>query len=147
MTTPRPAHATLRIAVDLIIFTVRQGGLHVLLVERDNQPFRGQLALPGGFMRDGEGPTSATVRELREETDLDGSAFHLEQLEVFGAPSRDPRGRVVSIPYLANCAGSSVTKGRIGRQNCSLGAGQGCRSGRNPRPLNLLDPFWSQKGR
>jgi 8-oxo-dGTP diphosphatase len=101
MTTPRPAHATLRIAVDLIIFTVRQGGLHVLLVERDNQPFRGQLALPGGFMRDGEGPTSATVRELREETDLDGSAFHLEQLEVFGAPSRDPRGRVVSIPYLA----------------------------------------------
>jgi 8-oxo-dGTP diphosphatase len=97
----RPDHAVLRLAVDLIILTVRLGRLHVLLVERDNVPFRGQLALPGGFMRDGEDPIGAAIRELREETDLDGSALYLEQLEVFGAPLRDPRGRVLSVPYLA----------------------------------------------
>lgn len=94
-------HEFLRLAVDLCIFTIRQGRLEVLLVERGNAPYRGRLALPGGFLRGKEDPHTAAIRELSEETGLDGACLHLEQLPVFGAPDRDPRGRVVSVPYLA----------------------------------------------
>ncbi|GIF62965.1 NUDIX hydrolase [Asanoa ishikariensis] len=94
-------HAVLRLAVDLSILTVRDGRLHVLVVKRGNEPFVGHLALPGGFLRPDEEPLAAAVRELGEETSLDGLRLHLEQLPIFGAPDRDPRGRVVSVPYLA----------------------------------------------
>jgi 8-oxo-dGTP diphosphatase len=95
------AHVLLRLAVDLCIFTVREGRLQVLLVKRGQEPFKGELALPGGFLRGDEDPDAAALRELHEETSLDGSRLHLEQLPVFGSPRRDPRGRVVSVPYLA----------------------------------------------
>ncbi|MDG4826135.1 NUDIX domain-containing protein [Asanoa sp. WMMD1127] len=94
-------HAVLRLAVDLCILTVREGSLQVLVVERGNEPYRGRLALPGGFLRGDEEPSAAAIRELGEETGLDGTRLHLEQLPVFGAPDRDPSGRVVSVPYLA----------------------------------------------
>ncbi len=94
-------HAQLRLAVDLAILTVREDRLHVLVIERANEPFRGGLALPGGFLRPGEDLLHAAERELAEETALDGSALHLEQLATYGAPARDPRGRVVSVVYLA----------------------------------------------
>lgn len=94
-------HLRLRLAVDLVILTVRENALQILVIERGNQPFRGQLALPGGFLRAGEDLRDAAVRELNEETALDGAALHLEQLATYGAPDRDPRGRVVSVAYLA----------------------------------------------
>jgi 8-oxo-dGTP diphosphatase len=80
-------HLQLRLAVDLAILTVRDNLLHVLVIERGNEPFRGQAALPGGF--------------LRADEDLHEAALHLEQLAAYGAPDRDPRGRVVSVAYLA----------------------------------------------
>ena len=64
-------HAPVRLTVDLVILTVRDGVLQVLLVERGNEPFAGELALPGGFMREGEPLESAARRELAEETNLD----------------------------------------------------------------------------
>ena len=73
----------------------------MLVIERDNAPFRGQSALPGGFLRAGESLHGAAVRELAEETDLDGDSFHLDQLGAYGHPDRDPRGRVVTVAYLA----------------------------------------------
>lgn len=94
-------HALLRLAVDLIVLTVREGCLQVLLIERKNPPFQGQLALPGGFLRGQEEPRHAALRELVEETGLEGASLVLEQLSVRGAPDRDPRGRVVSVPYVA----------------------------------------------
>jgi 8-oxo-dGTP diphosphatase len=98
-----PARARLRLylAVDLAILTVRENQLHVLVVERANEPYQGCAALPGGFLRDGEDLRQAAERELAEETSLDGAALHLEQLATYGAPDRDPRGRVVSVAYLA----------------------------------------------
>lgn len=89
------------LAVDLAILTVRENKLHVLVVERGNDPFRGQEALPGGFLRAGEDLLAAAERELNEETGLDGDALHLEQLATYGDPQRDPRGRVVSVAYVA----------------------------------------------
>src|ERR1044071_6995759 len=94
-------HLLLYLAVDLAILTVRDGLLQALVIERAHGPYQGQLALPGGFLRDGEDLRQAAGRELAEETGLDGGAFHLEQLATYGAPGRDPRGRVVSLAWLA----------------------------------------------
>jgi 8-oxo-dGTP diphosphatase len=101
VTKRRSEHATVELAVDLAILTVRKGLLQVLLVERANEPYRGQPALPGGFLRDGESVEAAAERELFEETGLRAAPLHLEQLATYGAPDRDPRGRVVSVAYLA----------------------------------------------
>src|ERR1700733_9905090 len=95
------AHLLLNLAVDIAVLTVREDLLHVLVIERGNAPYRGQPALPGGFLRAGEDLREAAERELTEETGLDGAALHLEQLAAYGAPDRDPRGRVVSVAYLA----------------------------------------------
>ena len=94
-------HTYLRLAVDLAILTVREDALQVLVITRANDPFRGRPALPGGFLRENEDIPDAAVRELGEETGLDGTRLHLEQLKAYGAPERDPRGRVVSVAYLA----------------------------------------------
>src|SRR5580700_1383186 len=92
---------TLHLAVDLVILTVRENLLQVLLIERGNEPYRGQDALPGGFLRAGEDLREAAERELAEETSLASGHLHLEQLGAYGTPHRDPRGRVVSVAYLA----------------------------------------------
>lgn len=92
----------LLVAVDLVILTLRGSEFHVLLVERGIEPFKGHQALPGGFLNNaGEDLFDAALRELKEEANLDGSQFHLEQLGAYGAPGRDPRGRVLSVAYLA----------------------------------------------
>ncbi|MGY0234292.1 NUDIX hydrolase [Longispora urticae] len=91
--------AKIMVAVDLVILTVREGQFQVLLIERDNEPFRGMSALPGGFIRPGESPDVAAVRELEEEAGLSG--LHLEQLRAYGEPDRDPRGHILSVAYLA----------------------------------------------
>jgi len=88
--------------VDLVILTLRGSSLCVLLVERGVEPYRGAMALPGGFLYDQEEDLKAAAyRELAEEAGLDGEALHLEQLGVYGDPGRDPRGRVISVAYLA----------------------------------------------
>lgn len=89
------------VAVDLVIFTVRDDELRVLLIERGKEPFLGQPALPGGYVREGETLDEAARRELAEETGISGQHLHLEQLHTYGAPERDPRGRVISVAYLA----------------------------------------------
>lgn len=97
----RRAIADVRITVDLAILTVRDDRLQVLLIERGNEPYRGQPALPGGFLQQDEDIPDAARRELMEETAVDGAELHLEELGVFGAPGRDPRGRIVTVTYLA----------------------------------------------
>lgn len=94
------------VAVDLVILTLRAGELRVLLVERGIEPYQGDQALPGGFLNNaGEDVLSAAHRELREEANLGASRLHLEQLGAYGAPDRDPRGRVISVAYLAIAPG------------------------------------------
>lgn len=86
---------------DLVILTVRESQLKVLLVVRGTEPYKGQLALPGGFLRPNEDLEAAALRELLEETDLDGSKLPLQQLRTYSKLGRDPRGVVVSTAFVA----------------------------------------------
>lgn len=95
------AYPPFGVTVDLVVFTIGEGQLQVLLVERREKPFQGRLALPGGFVRIDEDLAEAAYRELVEQTGMDGQVGHLEQLRTFGTPERDPRMRTVSVAYLA----------------------------------------------
>ena len=92
-------HPVSYVAVDVAAFTIADDDLLVLVVERGVAPFRGALALPGGFVHPDEGLEDAARRELREETGVDEPV--LEQLRSYGAPARDPRARTVSVAHLA----------------------------------------------
>ncbi|MFI8168286.1 NUDIX hydrolase [Streptomyces sp. NPDC085931] len=96
------AHEPFAVTADLAVFTLRDGDLHVLLVERGQEPYAGQQALPGGFVRPDESAETAARRELAEETGLsDVSGLHLEQVRTYSEPGRDPRMRVVSVAFAA----------------------------------------------
>lgn len=93
---PRP-----NLTVDIVVFgfDAEDAELSVLLIERGLQPYQGQWALPGGFVRIDETLEEAAARELAEEADLKN--IFLEQLYTFGRVDRDPRERVVSVAYYA----------------------------------------------
>jgi 8-oxo-dGTP diphosphatase len=91
---PRPS-----VTVDIVLYAYLQNQLKVLLIQRGGEPFRGQWALPGGFVNMDESLDEAARRELQEETGADN--VYLEQLYTFGAPDRDPRGRVITVAYFA----------------------------------------------
>ncbi|MGM0649964.1 MAG: NUDIX domain-containing protein [Bacteroidota bacterium] len=90
---PRPM-----VTVDALVFTGNADDRHVLLIYRKNPPFKGYWALPGGFIEMDESLEHAVVRELKEETGLEIPGFR--QLQAFGKPNRDPRGRTISVVFI-----------------------------------------------
>jgi 8-oxo-dGTP diphosphatase len=89
-----------RVTVDTVAFSVQQGVLEVLIVKRKFDPFRSFWALPGGYLDDDDRTLDeAAARELEEETNV--RDVYLEQLYTFGNRGRDPRGRTVTVAYLA----------------------------------------------
>jgi len=87
------------LAVDAVILFA--GG--IVLIKRDNPPFAGSYALPGGFVEVGETVEAAAAREAREET---GLVIELQGLVgIYSNPVRDPRGHVVSAAFLAKGSG------------------------------------------
>ncbi|MDX1659581.1 MAG: NUDIX domain-containing protein [Nitriliruptorales bacterium] len=106
---PEPLH----VAVDVTVFSVVDDRLHVLLIRRPYEPFEGRWALPGTFSRPDETLEESPRRALRDKAGLEG--VYLEQLATYDqpphgeAPGRDPRGRVVSVAFLA-----LIGAGRVG---------------------------------
>ncbi len=91
---PRPA-----VTADCAVFGLDGERLHVLLIQRDVNPFRGSWALPGGFVQEDETCEEAARRELAEEAGLRG--VYLEQLYTFSDVDRDPRHRVITVAHVA----------------------------------------------
>ena len=90
---PRPM-----VTVDLIVVT-KEKKPRVLLIRRKHAPYAGQWAIPGGYVEMDEALEIAARRELLEEAGV--RVKEIEQLHAFGAPGRDPRGRTISVVYLA----------------------------------------------
>lgn len=91
---PHPA-----ITADAVVFGFDGRDLHILLVERGLEPYKGSWALPGGFMRIDETVEQCAARELREETGV--TDVYLEQFHTFSGVARDPRERVVTVAFFA----------------------------------------------
>lgn len=90
----------LLLASDVVVFAMWQGKLSVLLIKRKFEPGIGKWAIPGGFVREDESLEESALRELKEETGLSKDTY-IEQLYTFGEMDRDPRGRVISVAYIA----------------------------------------------
>ncbi|MBI3330461.1 MAG: NUDIX hydrolase [Nitrospinae bacterium] len=88
-----------RVAVDVIIFTVRDEALQALLVQLTTPPYAGMWAFPGGMVPGGESTEAAAVQDMLETTGA--KDVYLEQLYTFSNPNRDPHGHVVSVAYFA----------------------------------------------
>lgn len=101
---PHPAVAT-----DCVIFGFDGMSIKVLLIQRGIEPYKGQWALPGGFVGIDESAEECARRELQEETGLDGVS--VEQFHTFSDINRDPRERVISIAYYALVKLSEVRGG------------------------------------
>lgn len=87
--------------VDVVPITIHAGRLSVALVERTGDPYRGRLALPGGFIHVGEDTSAgaAARRILRDKASL--TQIYVEQLSTFSGPDRDPRGWSASTAYFS----------------------------------------------
>lgn len=111
------------VTIDVVLLTLAASGLQVALQRRGQAPFKGVLALPGGYVRaEVDANTAATAeRVLLEKTGL--ASAHLEQLVCVSSPQRDPRGWSLSVVYLALLPLSSVlTAGATVLELCSADA-------------------------
>jgi 8-oxo-dGTP diphosphatase len=79
--------------------TIIQRDSRILLVKRRNDPFKGYLVLPGGFVNEGERVEDAAKREVKEETSLNIEL--LDILGVYSDPTRDPRGHMMSTVFIS----------------------------------------------
>jgi 8-oxo-dGTP diphosphatase len=70
----------------------------ILLVRRKNDPFKGMLSIPGGFINEGETAEDAMIREAKEETSLVVEPIAI--LGVYSDPQRDPRMHTISVTFI-----------------------------------------------
>jgi len=86
-------------SVDCVIFGFEAGELKILLIERNEEPYKDWLALPGYFVEQDESIDDAAERILYELTGL--RDLHMEQFHTFGEVNRHPQGRVITVAYYA----------------------------------------------
>ena len=90
---PRPA-----VTADCVVIT-KEAGPKVLLIQRGADPYKGCWAFPGGFMNMDETTEQCAIRELEEETGL--KVTTIQQIGAYSKVNRDPRGRTITVAYLA----------------------------------------------
>ena len=83
---------------DCIVIT-KEADAKVLLIQRGDEPDKGCWAFPGGFMNMDETTEQCAIRELEEETGLKVKDVH--QIGAYSKVDRDPRGRTITVAYLA----------------------------------------------
>lgn len=88
------------LTVDTVVLDITNNNSKILLIKRKNEPYKDKWALPGGFLDDDELIAMGAKRELQEETGLQVDS--VRQIGVFDKVDRDPRGRTISIAFLAN---------------------------------------------
>ncbi|MCK4756907.1 MAG: NUDIX hydrolase [Thermoplasmata archaeon] len=81
----------------------------LVLIKRGKDPFKGQYALPGGFVEYGERVEEAVEREVKEETGLNAEVSDF--LGVYSAPDRDPRGHTISVVFYLEKIGGQLSAG------------------------------------
>lgn len=101
---PRPA-----VTADVAVITTEQEP-KVLLIQRGNEPYKGHWAFPGGFMDMDETTEQCAIRELEEETGLQVS--EVKQIGAYSRVDRDPRGRTITVAYLARIANAEEVNGQ-----------------------------------
>jgi 8-oxo-dGTP diphosphatase len=94
------------LTVDCVVFDPAD---RLLLIRRGHAPFKGRYALPGGFVDVGETVEAAALRELREETGIEGRVVRL--IGIYSDPKRDPRGHTVSAAFLVRPWSTKVQGG------------------------------------
>lgn len=104
---PRPM-----VTVDTVVFSEWKDGLHVLLIKRRNDPYKGHWVFPGGFLEMDEELADGAGRELREETGL--YPVTIEQFHTFGGVGRDPRGRVITVAFVGTVPPEQTSQVRAG---------------------------------
>ena len=102
--------------VDMAIFAVDAGELKVLLIKRDEHPFKGRWALPGGFCDLTHDSTIEITahRKLLEKTGI--KSPYLEQVESVGSATRDPRGWSITLLYFALIDFENLAAGSSGEE-------------------------------
>lgn len=86
-------------SIDCVIFGFEAGELKLLLIERNEDPYKDWLALPGSLVEQEESIDDAAERILYELTGL--RDLHMEQFHTFGEVNRHPRGRIITVAYYA----------------------------------------------
>lgn len=84
-------------------------GRRVVLIQRANEPFKGQWVFPGGFVEYNERVEDAAIREAKEETSLDVKLVDI--LGVYSDPHRDPRAHNISVVFVARWLEGEVMGG------------------------------------
>ena len=87
------------VTADAVLFAEKGGQMHVLLIERGNEPYKGYWAFPGGFLEMDETVAHCAERELEEETGIRLTGMQLSG--IYSDVDRDPRGRVITAAYTA----------------------------------------------
>ena len=81
----------------------------IVLIRRKNEPFKGKLAIPGGFVNEGELIEDRAIIEAKEETSLDVELKEI--LGVYSIPDRDPRGHLMTTVFIAKPISGKVKGG------------------------------------
>jgi 8-oxo-dGTP diphosphatase len=97
------------LTVDALVYYIENGHANILLIKRGQEPFKNKWALPGGFINIDETLETACKRELQEETGLELKS--MQQFRVYDSVTRDPRGRTISVVFVAELAKDQLVKG------------------------------------
>ena len=103
-------NSNIKYATDILIFSVDSREnvnvrelpkkyFSILLVKREKEPFKDKWCLPGGYIEESETSEEAAKRVLKKETNL--SKVYIDQIGVFDDVKRDPRGKTISVAYIA----------------------------------------------